>query len=62
MKRREFLSLVGGASASLPRVAWAQSPDTTPVVGVFMPGPESDPGGSHMQLFCGKASKSMDGR
>ena len=44
MRRRKFISLVGAVLAT-PLVARAQSSDRTRVVGVFMPGPESDPEG-----------------
>jgi putative ABC transport system substrate-binding protein len=45
MKRREFISLAGGAAASLPLDAWGQSSGRPRVVGLLMPGPEADPEG-----------------
>jgi putative ABC transport system substrate-binding protein len=43
MRRRKFLSLVGGAAAALPHAARAQQPDGMRRIGVLMAHAESDP-------------------
>jgi hypothetical protein len=59
VKRREFITLLGGAAATWPLAANAQQPDQVRRIGVLMSVPENDP---EAQAWLGTFSEGMSTR
>jgi len=58
VKRRQFLTLIGGAAAAWPLAARAQQPDRMRLIGVLTFGMENDPAGqSRLAAFRGGLAK-----
>ena len=56
LKRREFITLLGGAVAAWPFAAHAQQPDRLRRIGVLMSVPENDP---EAQAWLGTFSEGL---
>ena len=57
MRRRDFITLLGGTAASWPLAARAQQPDGTRLIGVLMGDTESDLSRRYLAVFRGALSK-----